>query len=269
MKQTNKIKSIAIGTFDGLHIAHQALVAKAEALVIIERNVGVLTAGYRRSFYTSKPCFFYHFEKIRALSPEAFVQRLKDDFPHLESIVVGYDFHFGKNKMGNAELLKRLCDREVLVIDEVCHGDIPVHSRTIRALLDKGEVKNAGEFLGREYVIGGEVISGQGIGAKSLVATLNLDVQYYQLPLAGVYATRTKIFNKWQDSITFLGHRVTTDGAFAVENHLLDVNLGQIEGSIEVKFIDFIRQNCKFKDLKSLKIQIKNDIIDAKKMLLL
>ena len=268
MKQKTKIKSIAIGTFDGLHIAHHALIAEADALVIIERNGGLLTAGYRRCFYTSKPCFFYHFDKIRALSPEDFVQKLKDDFSDLERIVVGYDFHFGKNKAGNAELLERLCDKEVMVIDEVCHEGVSVHSRTIRELLGNGELKRAGELLGRDYLVAGDVISGQGLGAKSLVATLNLDVKYYQLPLAGVYATHTKIAGQWKDSISFLGHRVTTDGAFAVETHILGQDLGKVKGKVEIKFVDFIRQNHKFEGLNALKLQIKKDILEAQKILL-
>jgi riboflavin kinase/FMN adenylyltransferase len=235
--------------------------------VIIERNAGVLTAGYRRSFYTSKPCFFYHFDKIRALSPEKFVAKLKEDFPHLERIVVGYDFHFGKNKAGNAELLERLCDKEVLVIDEVCLGDIPVHSRTIRRFLFEGNIAQANALLGRTYSIEGKVIKGQGLGAKSLVATLNIDVKYQQLPLFGVYATRSYVQHRWEDSITFLGHRQSTDGAFAVESHILDKSLAKIEGKIQIQFIAFLRTNHKFESLEKLKIQIAKDIKKAKEAL--
>jgi len=115
----NEIKSIAIGSFDGIHLGHQALIDKVDALVIIERNGGYLTPGYKRSLFTSKVCCFYHFDKIKSLTAEAFVHKLEVDFPALEMIVVGYDFHFGKGKTGNAEILQALCDREVLVVDEV------------------------------------------------------------------------------------------------------------------------------------------------------
>ena len=267
MKLNNKIKSIAIGSFDGLHKAHQTLIEEVEAIVIIERNSGYLTPGYKRSFYTDKICCFYHFEKVRSLSPEAFVSKLKNDFPALEKIVVGYDFHFGKGKAGNAEMLPSLCDKEVFVVDEVSIEGIPVHSRTIKAYLQEGKVEMANKLLGRKYTIDGEVITGQGLGKKELVPTLNLHVDHYQLPLEGVYATRTKIGEEWLNSVSFLGHRITTDGSYAVETHILDKDIGEVSGKIVLEFVAFMRGNQKFDGLDSLKKQIQNDIDMARKII--
>ena len=267
MKLQNKIKSIAIGSFDGLHIGHQALISQVEAIVIIERNGGYLTPGYRRSCYTDKVCCFYHFDKIKGLSPEGFVATLKEDFPMLEKIVVGYDFHFGKAKAGNAELLRSLFDGEVVVVDEVSHQGISVHSRTIKEMLREGRVKLANELLGRDYEIEGEVIRGQGLGSKSFVPTLNLFVEHYQLPLEGVYATRTKLGDKWYDSVSFLGHRVTTDGSFAVETHILDETVDEVHTSVIMTFEDLIRTNRKFESFDALKAQIILDIDRAKELL--
>lgn len=260
MQIHNDIKAIAIGSFDGLHIAHKTLINKVDAIVIIERNGGYLTPGYKRSFYTDKVCCFYHFDKVKALSPEAFVNKLKVDFPSLEKIVVGYDFHFGKGKAGNAEMLQALCDREVLVVDEVSIEGIPVHSRTIKAYLQEGKVEMANKLLGRKYVIDGEVIAGQGLGKKELVPTLNLHVDHYQLPLEGVYATRTKIREKWLNSVSFLGHRVTTDGSYAVETHVIDKDIGEVSGKVVIEFVAFMRGNQKFDGLDGLKKQIQDDI---------
>ncbi len=261
----NNIKSIAIGSFDGLHIAHKTLIDKVDALVIIERNGGYLTPGYKRSLYTDKVCCFYHFDKVKSLSPEAFVNKLKDDFPSLEKIVVGYDFHFGKGKAGNAEMLQALCDREVLVVNEVSCDGIPVHSRTIKAYLRDGKVEMANKLLGRKYTIDGEVISGQGLGKKELVPTLNLHVEHYQLPLEGVYATRTKIGEEWLSSVSFLGHRVTTDGSYAVETHIVDKDIGEVSGKVIIEFVAFMRGNQKFDGLNMLKKQIQDDINMARK----
>jgi len=260
----NTIKSIAIGSFDGIHIAHQTLINKADALVIIERNGGYLTPGYKRANFTSKVCCFYHFDVIKGLSPEAFVQKLKTDFPKLEKIVVGYDFVFGKQRAGNTEVLQALFDGKVEVVEEVSIEGISVHSRTIKQYLKEGNVKMANKLLGREYSIEGEVVSGQGLGKKELVPTLNLDVKEYQLPLEGVYATRTKIANEWLDSVSFLGHRVTTDASFAIETHVLDKDVGTVRGKVELAFIGFIRANQKFKSLEELKNQIQKDIASAK-----
>ncbi len=265
MQINNDIKAIAIGSFDGLHIAHKTLIDKVDAIVIIERNGGYLTPGYKRSFFTDKVCCFYHFDKVRSLSPEAFVAKLKGDFPALEKIVVGYDFHFGKGKSGNAEMLQALCDREVIVVDEVSIEGIPVHSRTIKAYLREGKVEMANKLLGRKYTIDGNVIAGQGLGKKELVPTLNLHVDHYQLPLEGVYATRTKIGEEWLNSVSFLGHRVTTDGSYAVETHVIDKDIGEVNGTVMIEFVAFIRENQKFNGLDGLKKQIQDDIGIAKK----
>ncbi len=265
MKINNTIKSIAIGSFDGLHIAHKTLINEVDAIVIIERNGGYLTPGYKRSLHTSKICCFYHFDKVESLTPEAFVNKLKVDFPSLEKIVVGYDFHFGKGKAGNTEMLQALFDREVIVIDEVSIEGIPVHSRTIKAYLREGKIEMANKLLGRKYCIEGEVVTGQGLGKKELVPTLNLHVEHYQLPLEGVYATRTKIGEEWLSSVSFLGHRITTDGSYAVESHILDKDIGEVCGAVVLEFVAFIRGNQKFDGLDMLKKQIQDDINVAKK----
>ncbi len=267
MQIKNNIKSIAIGSFDGIHIAHQTLIDKADALVIIERNGGYLTPGYKRSQFTDKICCFYHFDVIKSLTPEAFVHKLTVDFPSLETIIVGYDFHFGKNKAGNAQMLETLCDKEVLIVDEVSYEGIPVHSRTIKTYLREGKIGMANKLLGRTHSIEGEVVQGQGLGKKELVPTINLNVKEYQLPLEGVYATRTQIDGQWFNSVSFLGHRVTTDDSFAVETHILDKEIGEVRGKIVLEFVDFIRINQKFDSLAMLKKQIQDDIGMARKYL--
>ncbi|WP_373030956.1 bifunctional riboflavin kinase/FAD synthetase [Sulfurovum sp.] len=267
MQFKNEIKSIAIGSFDGIHLGHQALIDRADALVIIERNGGYLTPGYKRSLFTSKVCCFYHFDTIKSLTPEGFVQKLEVDFPALETIVVGYDFHFGKNKAGNAQTLNTLCDKEVVIIDQVSLDGIPVHSRTIKAYLREGKIELANKLLGRIHYIQGQVIQGQGLGKKELVPTINLNVKEYQLPLEGVYATRTLIDGQWLNSVSFFGHRVTTDDSYAVETHILDKEIGEVRGEIALQLVDFIRFNQKFESLDALKKQIHNDIGLAKKRL--
>ena len=267
MKFNNTITSIAIGSFDGIHLGHQALIDQVEALVIIERNGGYLTPGYKRSEFTDKICCFYHFDVLKCLTPEAFVVKLQTDFPQLERIVVGYDFHFGKDKAGDAQVLKALFDHEVIIVEEVSIEEIPVHSRTIKAYLKEGNIQMANLLLGRHYHIEGTVVKGQGLGKKELVPTINLKIQDYQLPAEGVYATHTQIDGHWFDSVSFLGHRVTTDDSFAVETHLLDEEISEVSGVIRLAFIAAIRENQKFDSLEALKQQIQVDIEQAKVLL--
>ena len=263
----NNIKSIAIGSFDGIHVAHQALIDRVNALVIIERGGGYLTPGYKRSRYTTKMCCFYHFDVIKNLTPEYFVKKLKTDFPKLEKIVVGYDFAFGKDKIGTAETLNGLFDGKVEIVPEISIEGISVHSRTIKGYLREGKIDLANRLLGRKYCVEGRIISGQGLGKKKLVPTLNFNIKEYQLPLEGVYATRVYIGDAWLTSVSFIGHRVTTDGSYAVESHVLDKDIGSVEGIVKIEFVGFIRNNQKFESLAGLKCQIVDDIDRARSIL--
>jgi len=122
-------------------------------------------------------------------------------------------------------------------------------------------------LLGRKYMIDGEIISGQGLGKNELVATINLWVHGYQLPKEGVYATRTYINDTWMNSVSFLGHRVTTDGNYAVETHILDSDIGEVRGVAQIEFVEYMRDNAKFESLDALKKQINDDISEAKVIL--
>jgi len=267
VQRNNTIRSITIGSFDGIHLAHQKLISQAEMIVVIERNSGYLTPGYKRSFYADKPITFYYFNKIRTLNPAEFVARLREDFPKLEKIVIGYDFHFGRDKSGDATLLHTLFKGEVVIVEEISLKGIPVHSKTIKALLRKGDIETTNAMLDRPYRIDGEVIPGQGLGSQSLVPTLNIHPRHYQLPHEGVYATRTKVAGRWLPSVSFIGHRVSTDGSFAVETHIIGTNISILGGDLWIEFVAWLRPNRKFDGLPALKQQIDNDIQIARRIL--
>lgn len=260
------IKSISIGSFDGMHKAHQELISRADGVVVIERNSGTLSAGYKRSFHTNKPMFFYSFDKIKDLTPQEFIDKLSLDFPSLGKIIVGYDFAFGKHKSGDSETLKRLFGGDVEVVDEIKIDGIGVHSRVIREFLASGDIKRANQFLGYEYQIDGAVIKGQGLGKNELVPTINIEVDNQLLPNDGIYATKTKIDDVWHGSVSFVGNRVSTDEKFAVETHILDADINEIGEVISIKFIDFMRQNRKYDNLADLKEQILKDINQAREI---
>jgi len=263
MKISNKIRSIAIGSFDGMHLAHQKIIAGVEHIVVIERQRGLLTPGYKRTLYSDKSFSFYLYEKIRDLSAAEFVKKLADDYPALEKIAVGYDFCFGRNREGDTLTLKRSFGGEVTVADEIRVNGIPVHSRTICRFLSEGDIDLANQLLGRRYIIDGEITPGQGIGRRRLVPTINLSIEEYQLPGEGVYITRTKTGNVWYPSVSFIGHRRTLDGSFAVETHLLNREIDIRTGSVSVEFCAFLRENIIFSSIDKLREQIVQDISDA------
>jgi riboflavin kinase / FMN adenylyltransferase len=221
----NTITSIAIGGFDGMHSAHQELFKNLDdngAILSIESGYANLTPKRYRQEYSIYPIYYYVLENIRHLEGHEFIKLVKEEFPNLKKIVVGFDFCFGKDRKYCIEKLKELFNGEVLVIDEIKIDEIPVHSRIIREYLKDGNIKMANKLLGKEYKIYGQQIKGQGLGSKSFVPTINLKVDEFLLPQEGVYITKTILDSKEYNSISFLGHRVTTDGSYAVETHILD-----------------------------------------------
>lgn len=259
----NTITSIAIGGFDGMHIAHQTLFSNLTqngGIVAIESGYANLTPKSFRQEYSSFPVYYYVLDNIKHLNGEAFIKLIKEEFPNIEKIVVGFDFCFGKNRKHCVKDLSKLFDGEVVVINEVCVNDIAVHSRVIREYIKNGDMKTANKLLGKNYRINGRQIRGQGLGSKSFVPTINLHVSEFLLPQEGVYATKTILNNKTYESITFLGHRVTTDGSYAVETHILNKDIVNQTQDISIEFYEKLRDNKKFDSFDELKNRIDMDI---------
>jgi riboflavin kinase/FMN adenylyltransferase len=262
-KNKSEITSIAIGGFDGMHKAHQELFNNLDsngAVLVIDSGYATLTPKSSRQEFTKNPVYFYILNEIKHLNGEDFIKLLMSDFPNLEKIVVGYDFCFGTNRKYCIRDLKNLFTKKVKIIDEVSINGISVHSRVIREYLKNGDIKTSNLLLGKNYKIKGSQIKGQGLGSKSFVPTINLKVNDYLLPNEGVYVTKTLIDSKEYKSITFLGHRVTTDNTYAVETHLIDETIKNPSNDIEILFIDKLRNNKKFNSFDALKEQILLDI---------
>ncbi len=264
-----EVEAVAIGAFDGMHRAHQELFARLGpkgAVVVIDKENAVLTPGKVRCRYTHYPCLFLKLRDIRHLDAAGFIALLKERFPHLKKIVVGYDFAFGKDRSYSAKDLQRLFDGEVEIVEEVQIDGVAVHSRTIKELLKKGDIERSNKLLGRCYEIEGKRVAGQGIGAKELVPTINVAVDRFLLPKEGVYATFTRLHERYYKSVSFVGHRQTTDGSFAVESHILE-EFSEEGEEVGIMFVAFLRENRKFASLQELKKQILQDIQRASKLL--
>mgnify|MGYP002639399157 FL=1 len=271
MNNLDNISAIAIGGFDGMHVGHQELFSQLGedgCIVVIETGYANLTPKKERENFSHYPIVYLELDDIRHLDGEGFVALLEEKFPKLKKIVVGYDFHFGKNRKCSFEDLKNIFNGEVLVVDEVAYNGDSVHSHKIRQKLTIGDIKGANQFLAHNYTIKGKHISGQGIGKKELVATINITTNGYLVPKEGVYATLTRIDNEehYHPSVSFVGHRVTTDGSFAIESHILD---GEVfcDEKAAISFVSFIRSNEKFDNLDELRKAIKKDIAMASREL--
>ena len=216
--------SITIGGFDGVHIAHQALIKEADIVLVIEKGSS-LTPGFDRLFYINKKIDFLDLNKIKNLSAMEFIEMLKKY--KIDRIIVGEDFKFGKNRSGDINTLSKYF--EVEAIKEIKINNIPVHSRVIREFIKSNKIKKANSFLGKNYKIRGIKIKGQGLGKKEFVPTINIKLlKPYTLP-SGVFITLTNSM----PSITFIGKR-STDNNFSIETHFLKET--KEESVIEIEF---------------------------------
>ncbi|MEA1915260.1 MAG: bifunctional riboflavin kinase/FAD synthetase [Campylobacterota bacterium] len=265
--QKAKITSIAIGGFDGMHLGHQKLFSyldKNGAIAVIETGYANLTPKANRASKTDFPLVYYPLEQIKHLQGTQFIDLLKEEFPALQKIVVGFDFCFGANRKYCVEELKQLFHGEIIVVKEIKKDGIGIHSALIRKYLKDGQLNKANQFLGKEYQLNGRIIKGQGLGKKQFVPTLNIDVQDFLIPQEGIYATKTIIDNSVHNSVTFIGHRVTTDGKFAIETHILDTEIHPQSHSLDIQFYKKLRNNEKFEEFELLKQQILKDIHNTK-----
>jgi len=240
---------LAIGGFDGMHYAHQQLFKQSDEILVIEKNSS-LTPFKTRCVYTNLPCHFYNLDEIKHLTHLEFIEKLKKEF-NPSTIVIGYDFRFGKNRKGSPEILKQYFN--VIIVDEIQIDNIGVHSKIIREFLKNGFIKKANKFLNHLYKIKATQIKGQGIGKNELLATINLKPIYnYTIPRDGVYLT---LLNKYP-SITFIGTR-STDNNFSIETHILREY--QENQNFELEFLDFLRETKKFNNILELKKAIITD----------
>jgi len=261
----SEVRTLAIGRFDGLHIGHKGLFDRLDnygAVLIIDTENANLTPPRYLCKYLEIPYFIYKLEEIRNLSASEFVSKLRVDFVNLDKIIVGDDFRFGRDRGAGLIELKQLFFN-IEVVHEIKIDNIGVHSRYIRSLLFEGNVEKAAIFLGRLYRIYGNVVIGQGLGSRALYPTVNIHCKDFFIPDEGVYITKIFMNDLEYKSISFIGHRLSTDGNYAIETHILDSSFLSAK-TVCIEFHKRVRGNKYFKDLKKLKIQIAKDIQIAK-----
>ena len=268
------IEMLAVGCFDGFHLGHKQLLKHLKrensALLVIDKfQNGRLVPKEKMKELCEFDLIFVDFKEIKNLSAEAFLAHLQAEFTQLKTLVVGDDFRFGKQRGAGARDIEKLSSLRAIIVADFEFKGISVHSKFIKECLLRGECELASELLGRDYAVCGLLESGQGIGAKELVATLNLNTKNYFLPKSGVWASLCEIGGQIFKSVSFIGLR-STDGKFSVESHILDekfdLKLKENE-KITLIFKKFLRENRHFDDLTLLKKQIQKDCQNAQKCL--
>jgi riboflavin kinase/FMN adenylyltransferase len=291
---------VAMGNFDGVHLGHRAVI---QAALRMAHSLGrpALAVTFephpRRFFSPNTPQFrltdevaklrllagtglagavVMTFDKMRAgTSAQDFIHHDLIERLGISGIAVGYDFHFGKGRVGSPSLLVNEAPRLGIEVDVQPHVDIeerPVSSSAIRMALAEGQIDDATRMLDGPWFVTGEVIHGEKRGRDLGFPTANIRLDANCGLKHGIYAVRVgRGQGKDQrhfDGVASFGRRPTFDnGAPLLEVFLFDFT-GDLYGAVlDVAFIGFIREELKFEDVDALVIQMNDDSARARAML--
>jgi riboflavin kinase / FMN adenylyltransferase len=288
-------RALALGTFDGVHAGHRAVIGRAVAiarergltsavvtfdrhpLTVIDpaRVPRLLTANEEkirliRDLGPDELIMLPFDERLAALTPAQFCADLLAGALQARAVVVGENFNFGAGGAGDAEQL-RACGVANGYEVEVCelvteHGEA-ISSTRIRRLLHNGELEEVREILGRPPSAAGVVVHGDKRGRTLGVPTANVDVEAGTIfPGRGVYAVRALVEGAWYRAAVNIGHNPTFQSKDAptthvtVEAFLLDFSGDIYDREIRLDFLHKIRDELRFESVDALVVQMRKDI---------
>jgi riboflavin kinase/FMN adenylyltransferase len=289
--------ALALGNFDGVHLGHQRLIARAraaaarlggEAMVMTfdphpsrvlapSRPMRLLcTTARKLELFASAgadACVVEPFDHaLAAMTPEAFVGDILVGALGARHVVVGYNFAFGKNRAGTADTLRAIGAERgfaVEVVDPVSVGEVVVSSSRVRELIEAGEVAGARALLGRDFDVDGVVVRGAGRGRGIGVPTANLDLETETVPALGIYAGRVEVGDERHAAAVSVGTNPTfeSSGRLSLEAHLLDFDRDIYGHRLRVAFVERLRGEVRFAGAEDLVEQIRRDIADTRRVL--
>lgn len=292
--------ALTIGNFDGVHLGHQALVARARGAAGAQGEVHVVTFDPHPSHVLRPDQPIQRLttleRRVQALheagadrvdvlptdadmlsmSPEAFVEAsICPAGPDV--IVEGPDFRFGRGRTGTVETLAQLGERfdwvvetidpvEALLVDQ---HSVPVRSSAIRHLLVAGRVSDAACLLGRAWCIEGTVVAGDRRGREMNCPTANIDHGDLVLPGDGIYAGVATVASRRYPAAVSIGSKPTFNGSVRLcEAHLLDFDgpLDDYGWHLEVALLERLRDQIRFDTLEALAARIVRDCEDVRRV---
>jgi riboflavin kinase/FMN adenylyltransferase len=277
-----------IGNYDGVHLGHRAILRQVVAdatrrglpsllvtfsphpasVVAPDRPLRLLqTRGQKleslRQTGLDGVLILDFNPALAALGGEAFFERTLGGRVRFAALHVGENFRFGHRREGDLALLARLGARggfEVHGVRPVSESGRVVSSTTIRDLLAEGDVALARRMLGRPYVVSGEVVQGDGRGRRLNCPTANLEPLNDLLPRPGVYVTESVVIAARFPSVTNVGVRPTFGGdRLTVETHLLEFDDDVYHETIDVHFLERLRDERRFASPDELADQLARD----------
>lgn len=281
---------ITLGTFDGVHLGHQAILKKLvsatengtyESLVLTfyphprmvlnqEGAMNLLNTIEEKTILLEKfgidHLIVHPFDDaFSKLSAEAFVKNILVDQLNIHKIIIGYDHRFGENRSANITDLIHFGKQynfEVEQINAEEINEITVSSTKIRTALLDGAIELANQYLGYDYFFSGTVMKGKQLGRTIGFPTANIKLSetYKLIPKNGVYIVYSTLNNKRVYGMMNIGHNPTVgENNKTIEVHYFDVNEDLYDKIITVAFLKFIRTEEKFDSIDALKIQLNKD----------
>jgi len=288
--------AVTIGSYDGLHLGHQALLARlseraqAASLPSVVVTFEPMPREYlqpqdpparltslRERWRLLEPlgldylCVLRFDEALRNLSPQEFARLLARRL-NAVSVVVGHDFRFGRQGAATAEVLGEAgvaLGFGVEVVPAVKLAGERISSSGVRAALADGDFAGAASWLGRPWTMRGRVRAGERLGRKLGFPTANLALERRRSPVAGVFAVRVHgIGAAALAGVASLGTRPTVNGSEALlETHVFDFG-GDLYGrEIAVEFVAKLRAEARFDSLDALTAQMHTDAAGARRIL--
>jgi len=285
---------VTVGTFDGVHRGHQAVLeevtrranraGRKSLLVTFEPHPleivnpqaapKLLTVPSERREILAQTeldaVVFLRFDsRLSQLLPQEFVSLLIEHFGMTE-LVIGYDHGFGRGRTGHAGLLRELGLRQgfkVDVIPEVDLGERPVSSTLVRRAVAGGDLDTARALLGRRYSLQASVVPGVGRGRKLGYPTVNLQPESPRklLPPNGVYAVWAEWAGGASGGMMHQGPRPTFgEMGRSLEIHLLDANPDLYGLDVKVSWVARLRDVASFRSVEDLKAQLAADVLGAR-----
>jgi len=284
--------AVALGTFDGLHKGHRAVITAAlayrssglEARVLLfdSHPLKVLTGVSPGELMTPTlrerelerlgiQAEIIAFEEIKDWEPERFFSEILLERLHCAAVTCGKGYRFGRSAAGDAALMEQLCREnglEFTLAETVIYDGEPVSSTRIRKALENGEPDTAARMLGRPFSYDFEVVYGRRLARYMGTPTMNqLFDEGFCIPKHGVYLTRVNLEGQPRAAVTNIGVQPTFDGKqLRSETNILDFS-GELYGQrIEVALLSYLRPEMKFRSLGALREQIGLDSAKAREL---
>lgn len=281
----DKPSAVALGSFDGLHKGHTAVINSSlsfaargliPCVLLFDKHPQQVLTGKAPAEILSPSlkekelekmgvCHFtVAFEEVRNLTAREFVEEILIKKLDAKAICCGYDYRFGHDGAGDAELLKELCAEfhlELKVTAAVNYKGEPVSSTRIRAAVEAGDIETANEMLGRAFSYDFKVIGGKRLGRRLGTPTINQHFpEGFVVPKYGVYISKAYVDGFWHAAVTDIGFRPTFESnTLRSETCILGFS-GDLYGkNVEVGLLKYLRPEQKFSSLNELSNQIKLD----------